>query len=172
MRVALPCSQFGIRIWISDSESFGERDDPSKIWNLNYIAIRHKNYQNMMKYCPRAHTWRAVTSGSPSAEILGGGRTDDLVELLIGDSIFRGPVWIQDRSESELACESSHGLQGNRWLPRRSSKLQARWGCHSLRRQISALLGTYMQWVSQFCIVLVWDSLGLCFDRFAYAIFA
>jgi hypothetical protein len=33
----------------------------------------------------RAHMRRAVASGSPSAEILGGGRTDDLVEVLIGD---------------------------------------------------------------------------------------
>ena len=29
---------------------------------------------------------RAVASGGPSAEIWGGGRTDDLVEVLIGDS--------------------------------------------------------------------------------------
>ena len=55
---------------------------------LNYTETHHIKYQNMIIYSIRAHMRRAVASGGPSAEIWGGGQTDDLVEVLIRDSTY------------------------------------------------------------------------------------
>ena len=105
-RVASHAPNWAVEIWIPDLASFGECDRPSKIWNLNYVKIQHKNYQNMIIYSPRAHMRRVVTSGWPRAEIWGGGRSANLSEVLIGDSISRLPSRLHLPSSFECSVQS------------------------------------------------------------------